>query len=129
MEGFREYWFYNYYRAVLVSSGDVIVVSIDVYRRSWVFNDYRMICVKDNEYCLLYAELKDGLDKYVLDNGVVDRVVVTGVKARDVYETINVKWFVKGVLNDSDVEKLFKYSWMIIGCSVPTGSLNDKLCL
>lgn len=119
-ERVSEYWFLDYYRVLVVDLGDGSrFISVDVYRRDWRFKDYDIECVGDGKYCLLYKTLKPDPSKYVLSRARIERIVVTGVKASDRYETVNVRWFVKGDLSYSDIEKIFYWSWELIGCQGP----------
>jgi len=112
-----EYWFHNYYRVLVIDRGDGLkILSVDVYRRGWFFDKYDSKCV-DQNYCLLYAYIDN--PKTMLNKVVVEKIIVTGVKARDTYETINVRWFIRGDLTYSVVEEIFYASWELIGCRGP----------
>lgn len=115
-----EYWFNNYYRVLVVDLGSgKKFVSIDVYRDKWLFNNYEQVCVLNNEYCLLYSEIEPGKYGCFFNNIVINKILVSGFKSNNVFETTNVRWFITGELSYSDVLKLFHYSWEIIGCKAP----------
>lgn len=104
----REVFFDNYYRVLVVHGGSEYTVSVDVYHVGWIFTDYRERCI-DN-ICLLIAEAPiphiEGL--------VVKRVLVIGIRVGERAETINVKWFIDKNPTTEDLERIYKYSWMIV---------------
>ncbi|OYT40313.1 MAG: hypothetical protein B6U89_02510 [Desulfurococcales archaeon ex4484_58] len=114
-----EYWFHNYYRVLVVRlNKESYLLSVDVYRNEWMFNDYEERCVSGKKYCLLYKKLEENINIESSDLEVRE-VMITGVKAGDIYETINVRWIVVGKLRCNDIEKIFYRSWEIIGCKGP----------
>jgi len=119
-ENIVEFWFLNHYRVLAIAtSKDYVVLSVDVYRKNWLFSDYESVCVAGEEYCLLYKILAPDTSKHVLSKGVVEKIVVTGVKAGSVYETVNVRWFIRGSVELGEVEKIFYWSWELVGCMGP----------
>ncbi len=119
-ENVSEYWFLDHYRVLIVDLGNgKKFLSVDVYRRNWLFKDYTSKCVAGDKYCLLYKELAPDPNKHVLSNGRVSKIIVTGIKADDIYETINVRWFIEGNISYNDIEKIFYWSWELIGCVGP----------
>jgi len=117
-ENISEYWFLEHYRVIKIEEDDETILSVDVYRRKWPFEKVdESKCVDDN-YCLLYKFL-DTKQSGNLNGIEVDKIVVTGIKAGDIYETINVRWIIRGKIKFSDIEKIFYESWRIIGCSGP----------
>lgn len=121
LDNVSEYWFLDYYRVLLIDlDNNKKFLSVDVYRRNWVFREnYVEKCVADKKYCLLYKELKPDPDKYSLTNGKVIKIIVTGIKAEEIYETINVRWVIEGNITYKDIEKIFYWSWKLIGCEGP----------
>jgi hypothetical protein len=114
-----EYWFLDYYRVLVVElGGDEKLVSVDVYRRGWLYEDYEYECVSNNRYCILYKDLEP-IDKYSLPTASIEKITVTGIKALDQYEIVNVRWFIRGKLVYRDVENIFYWSWELIGCKGP----------
>ncbi len=112
-----EYWFLNYYRVLAIDLGDdKYFLSVDVYRRKWLFKEYKIYCINGNNYCILYKSFEEPSKI----NGVdVEKIIVTGIKAGDIYETVNVRWIIHGKLSYQVIEKIFYESWKIIGCTGP----------
>lgn len=123
LEVVSEYWFMDYYRVLVVNlNGIRKFVSVDVYRPGWPFSEHEELCISSAACCLLYKEL--GASEYasLFDRVSVEKIVVTGVKTNGSLETINVRWFIRGEPTYSDIEKIFRCSWELIGCKSPKDS-------
>ncbi len=119
-----EYWFLQFYRVLKIKTDDKYFLSVDVYRPRYPFNPTSKTCVKDEEYCTLYYE-------YPVENiGIkgVEKIIVTGVKAKDKTETVNVRWILSIDPDYKLVEEIFYKSWEIIGCKPPSDPFS-KECL
>ena len=116
-ENISEYWFLDHYRAIKIEEDNKIILSVDVYRKKWPFEKADESKCIDN-YCLIYKFLENK-QLESLEGIEVDKIIVTGIKAGDIYETINVRWILRGKLKFNDIEKIFYESWKIIGCGGP----------
>ncbi len=116
-----EYWFLDYYRVLKIRSNGKYLLSIDVYRRGFPFEPSYRECVMDDKYCLLYHEYP--IDRVGIDG--VERVVITGVKAGDRYETVNVRWVLSIDPGYDLIEEIFYRSWEVIGCRRPVDPWRD----
>jgi len=122
-ENVAEYWFANYYRVLVINlENGSKVLSVDVYRKAWLFGESEAQCIENNKYCLLYKVLEPKPETYELKRAVIEKIIVTGVKVGDIYETVNVRWFIRGELEAPEIEKIFYWSWEIIGCKGPRES-------
>lgn len=118
-----EKWFHKYYRVLIVNIGDEKLVSVDVYVNKWPFNIDRKECVDGEKYCLLYKIIddRDDIARFFGDlSSKIVRVEVTGVKARDRYETVNIRYVIRGELCDKEIEELFYKSWRLVGVGAPS---------
>ncbi|WP_448579193.1 hypothetical protein [Thermosphaera sp.] len=113
-----EYYFSDYYRVVVFKEGDAFIASVDVYRKGWPFKDYEEKCVAEGEVCLLF--------KIILPDQLpgepplsTEKIMVEGIRVSGVEETISVKWFFKGKLEQDDVSRVFNASWSLIKCQPP----------
>ncbi len=116
-----EYWFLDYYRVLKVRSNDKYVLSVDVYRRRYPFRPEEENCLEDGKYCIYYNRIDPGETGV---KGVID-VIVTGIKAGKVVETVNVRWILDHDPQYSEIEEIFKKSWIIIGCRPPSDPWVD----
>lgn len=119
-----EYWFMDYYRVVKTRTGDKYLVSVDVYRRNYEFGESEEICVKNGEYCILYARIDPS------KTGIRDvyEIIVTGIKAGGILETVNVRWMLGHDPKYSEIEEIFYESWRLIGCKGPRKDPWDAGC-
>ena len=120
MENISEYWFHDYWRVLIVELSDRSIVSVDVYRDGWFWNTDSIRCIDGENYCILYHKVSmdelsrvfGELSKYFIS------VEVVGIKAKDRFETVNVRYTVSGdkKLTYNDISELFYKSWVLIGC-------------
>ena len=119
-----EYWFLEFYRVLVTRIDNENYVSVDVYREEWPWSldGSTKICVKDEEYCLLYHVIDRDLVNKVFDKLAenIVKVEAVGVKTGDKLETVNVRYIIRGELKYNDIEQLFYNSWKLIGCSPPS---------
>ena len=106
----EEHYLNDYYRVLVIRDNDKYIVSVDVYRAEWKYQDYFVNCI--NEVCLLFKEIEN-LDISIDLNGV-EKIIVIGSRVKDKYETINVKWILNHKPSQTEVEKIYQYSWKII---------------
>ncbi len=123
-----EYWFYNYYRVLVIELDKEYVVEVDVYRKDWPFKDVDKIeCLSNKKYCMLYKSISP---EYIMSNNLLsdevlvkslNKVIIVGVKVGERSEVINVRYFInKDIMLRYDyLESLFYSSWRIIGCKPP----------
>jgi len=121
MENISEYWFHEYWRVLLIGSGDHLIVSVDVYRTGWFWNTDSMECLSDGKYCLLYHNVsRDELDRVLGElSKYIVKAEIVGVKAGERFETVNVRYTVSRdrELTYNDISDLFYSSWKLIGCT------------
>jgi len=129
-EKVSEYWFMDYYRVLVISTGESNekVVSVDVYRRTWPYSDYSELCVASGRYCLLYKELVPREIAYRFSRFEIKKIIVTGVRAGKISEVVNVRWLIEGQVSYSDLEELFYLSWKLIGCRGPLNTPWNHEC-
>ncbi|MEM4718182.1 MAG: hypothetical protein QXE81_05430 [Desulfurococcaceae archaeon] len=113
----EEYFFDNYYRVLVLPEDGKFIVSVDVYITQWNQSDQREICIENT--CLLVKEINNfspGIDQRV------EKIIVIGVRVAGRDETINVKWILSGKPGFLDIEKLYKYSWLVARGQMNTGT-------
>lgn len=104
----EEYFFDNFYRVLVIPEDGKFIVSVDVYIAYWNHTNPREICIENT--CLLVKEISNislGMDLSV------EKIVVIGVRVSGKDETINVKWVLNRKPGFQDIERLYKYSWLI----------------
>lgn len=103
----EEYYFDDYYRVLVMRDENKYVVSVDVYHAKWEYPDYEDLCIEN--VCLLVKEI---VPRETSIRGV-EKVIVIGVKVKDKYETIGVKWTIDHKPSSDEVYNIYRESWDI----------------
>ena len=126
MEVISEYWFFDHYRVLVIKEpNNKYIVSVDVYRKGWNFEVNEEVCVSQNRYCLIYCTIDPS--KHNIVDGIA-KIVITGIKTNHGLETVDVRYIMNRSPTYSDIEKMFYYSWKLIGCEGPKDSAWDTRC-
>lgn len=110
----------NFYRVLVVEFGDSALVSVDVYAKGFNFKIDEKVCVEAG-YCLVYGNADlGGLPSNL--SGRVERAVIVGIQSPAGEEVVNVRWFIRGNVDEALAKALFCESWKLVSPSFACSS-------